>query len=413
MNAAIITIGDELLIGQVINTNQAYIARQLNTIGIAVSRMLTVGDEADEILRVFNEAWATHDVVLVTGGLGPTHDDITKATVCRFFDSPLESRREIRDAIENLLVHRDIAWQASHEEQTMFPVKAAIVPNPVGTAAGMHFSEHGKHFFVMPGVPYEMKTMMDQTIIPLLASIDVGGAIRHRTLRTTGATESHLAALLGNVNDFLHGATLAFLPSPTGVRLRISVQESSADVADRKVAEIETYMREKVGTYVYGVDDQELEEVLGTLLASRGFTIATAESCTGGLIAHRITGISGSSGYFERGVVTYSNASKCAILGVPEPLIREFGAVSEQVAVAMAEGIRGTAGTDIGVSTTGVAGPTGGTPEKPVGLVWIGYADVRHSFARRFTLGNLRSVVKERAAQSALELVWRELQNDR
>lgn len=409
MNAIIITIGDELLIGQIINTNQAAIARKLNAAGFAAARMLTVGDEMGAILGAFREGWSVYDVVIATGGLGPTHDDITKKAVCTFFDTTLESRPELRLHIAELIGKRGVPWRASYEEQALFPVKATVVPNPLGTAAGIHVQEAGKHFFVLPGVPYEMQEMMDATIAPFLASLVTGSVIRHRTLRTSGASESMLAAEIGDVQGFLNGATLAFLPSPTGVRLRISVHDTKPEEADRRVAEIEATIRSKVSRFIYGVDEEEIQAVLGALLRERNLTMAVAESCTGGLIASRITDIGGSSDYFERGVVTYSNRSKEELLGVSSALLERDGAVSESVAIAMAEGIRRASAVDIGLSTTGIAGPTGGSAQKPLGLVWIGYADASGSFARRFLFGDQRLRVKERASQAALEIVWRRL----
>jgi nicotinamide-nucleotide amidase len=408
MNAVILTIGDELLIGQVVNTNQAYLARKLNEIGIGVAQMLTVGDDMPSILDSFARAWGEYDVVVVTGGLGPTHDDITKTAVCTFFDSPLEKREELLEHVKLLLARRNIPWRASHEEQALFPAKAEVVPNPIGTAAGMRFTDRGKHFFVLPGVPYEMRAMADRSVIPFLAAHHPGGVIRHRTLRTTGATESFLASEIGPVDGFLQGATLAFLPSPTGVRLRISVRTEDDD-ADARISAIETILRNRVGRFIYGVDEETLEEVVGKLLSAQRKTIATAESCTGGHLADRFTDVSGSSAYFERGFITYSNASKIHLLDVSAEMIAREGAVSEAVARAMAQGARRAAGATIGVSTTGIAGPTGGTTEKPVGLVWIAYADEHTSLTKRYQFGDERSRVKERASQAVLELVWRQL----
>lgn len=407
MKSEIITIGDELLIGQVVNTNQAYIAEKLNSIGIVVGQMTTVGDGLEEILDAFDTAWRRSDVVIVTGGLGPTHDDITKKAVCTFFHTGLVSNDDVRKQIESLLKKRNLSWSPSSEEQTLVPEKATILPNPVGSAAGMLFEENGKWFFVLPGVPYEMKAIIDQSVIPTLAQKVVGSVIRHLTLRTTGISESLLSSQLGSIDELIEGATLAFLPSPTGVRLRISVYDRDEATADRRIREIEGRVRAKVQKYIYGVDDEELEEVVGRILREKGLTLAVAESCTGGLIADRITNVSGSSDYFERGVIAYSNKSKTSLLGVPEELIATHGAVSKEVAEAMAVGIRRVAGTDISVSTTGIAGPTGETPEKPLGLVWIGYADARETFALKFTFGDQRRLVKERAAQAALELVRR------
>jgi nicotinamide-nucleotide amidase len=407
MKAEIITIGDELLIGQVINTNQAYIAEKLNEIGVNVVRMTTVGDEGEEVLETFAEAWKRYPVVIVTGGLGPTHDDITKKAVCKFFGSDLVKNEELTLRIESLLQKRNINWTAAHEEQTMVPRKAQVIPNPVGTAAGMLFEDAGKYFIVLPGVPYEMKAMVDQSVVPFLSAKVKGSVIRHLTLRTSGIAESLLAKQLGNIDELLDGGKLSFLPSATGVRMRITAFGNEVTATENKVKEIENRIRARVQKYIYGTGEEELEEVLGRLLTERKLTISVAESCTGGLIADKITNVSGSSTYFERGVVTYSNRSKVELLGVPEELTRTHGAVSKEVAEAMAAGIRRVARVDIGLSTTGIAGPTGGTAEKPVGLVWIGYSDKETTLALKFNFGDDRKRTKERAAQAALELVRR------
>ena len=409
MTAEILTIGDELLIGQVINTNQAYIAEQLNLINIRVARLTSVGDEMDEILPAFQSAWEKYDVVIVTGGLGPTHDDITKKAVCRFFDSDLVSDDRVRRHIQELWKHRNMQWTQSSEEQTMVPRKAALIENPVGTAAGFLFKDGQKRFIVLPGVPYEMKEMIDRSAVPLLSPLAGGTTIRHRTLRTTGIPESMLAERLGDIETLLQGAKLAFLPAPTGVRLRITVLDTNPDAAERRVQEVEERIRSRCARFIYGVEKEELEEVLGKMLAERKLTIAIAESCTGGYILNKLTNVSGSSSYVERGLVTYSNRSKTELLGVPEKLIKAHGAVSKEVAEAMAAGVRRLAGTDIGLSTTGIAGPTGGTEEKPVGLVWIGFASGQETVATEHQFGGSRTLIKERASQAALEMVRRKL----
>ncbi len=409
MKADILTIGDELLIGQVVNTNQAYIARQLNSIGIPVEQMLTVGDSLEAITSALQSAWRPSGVCIATGGLGPTHDDITKKAACMFFSCKLVPDQHVRDRIAELYAYRNIPWSPAAEEQSMVPETADILPNPVGTAPCLHFHEPDRHLFILPGVPYEMREILDRSIIPLLRPLVSGSAIRHLTLRTTGIAESTLAAQLGDVPSLVGPASLAFLPSPTGVRLRISARDSTPEAAEETLRNAERNIRERAERYIYGTGEEELEEVVGRILARKGLHIAVAESCTGGLIANRITNVSGSSTYFERGVVTYSNRSKTELLGVPEPLLKEHGAVSQAVAAAMAAGIRKLAETDIGISTTGIAGPTGGTPEKPVGLVWIGYADAEGNLARKFHLGDGRLRFKERASQAALELVRRKL----
>lgn len=409
MKAEIITIGDELIIGQVINTNQAYIAEKLNEVGVEIVRMTSVGDDEKEILDAFEEAWKRFQVVIVTGGLGPTHDDITKKAVCKFFDSDLVPNDDVRKRVQSLLQKRNIVFTPAHEEQTLVPRKAKVIPNPVGTAAGMLFEQNDKYFIVLPGVPYEMKEMVDQSVVPFLSSKVRGSFIQHLTLRTSGIAESSLAKQLGDIEALLQGAKLAFLPSPTGVRMRISIYGQDVEAVAAKVSGVEQRIRSRVQKYIYGTGEEELEEALGKLLTERHLTIAVAESCTGGLVADKITNVSGSSNYFERGVVTYSNKSKIELLGVPGELISAHGAVSREVAEAMAAGIRQRSQTSIGLSTTGIAGPTGGTPEKPVGLVWIGYADKDITFALKFNFGDNRVRNKERAAQAALELVRRKL----
>lgn len=409
MNAEIITIGDELLIGQIINTNQAYIAERLNGIGIYVHRMTTVGDELSSILAAFSEAWNRHEVVIVTGGLGPTHDDVTKKAACQFFNTALVRNEELFRHLQELTKQWNRPWSPAYEEQTMFPAKAILISNPIGTAGGMLFEEGEKSLIVLPGVPYEMKEMLDRTVVNLLATKVRGQTIRHRTLNTTGIPESMLAAQLGPLEEILQGAKLAFLPSSTGVRMRITVIDETAAGAEQRIHDVEQRIRDKVEKYIFGVNDESLEEVVGKLLTERKLTLAIAESCTGGLIASRITDVSGSSAYFDRAVITYSNRSKRELLGVPESLLAEHGAVSREVAEAMAAGVRSAARTDLGISTTGIAGPTGGSEEKPVGLVWIGYADASETVALRFQFGTQRLRVKERASQAAIELLRRKL----
>jgi len=414
MRAEIISVGDELLIGQVINSNAAYIATQLNSVGIAVEKMTTVSDSEPAILDAFQKALSACSVVTVTGGLGPTHDDITRAAVCKFFKRELVTDELALENIKRRLARRNIAFIKRNQEQAFVPQGCTIIQNNHGTAPGYLFHEDGKYFIVMPGVPMEMKGMMDEFVVPYFAGKRIGASILHRTLKTTGIAESMLAELIGNVEDlFPHdsGTTLAFLPSTTGVRLRITVHAPFRIEAEQRAHDVEVKIRSKVERYIYGTDTEELEEVLGTMLNERRLSISAAESCTGGLIADRLTNVSGSSNYFERGIVTYSNESKIAELGVPRSLVKQHGAVSREVAEAMAFGIRTKSNTDIGISTTGIAGPTGGTVEKPVGLVWIGHSDRSQTFALRFDFASDRRSFKERVAQAALDLVRRKLLN--
>jgi len=412
MRAELVSIGDELLIGQVINSNAAYIAGQLNAVGISVARMTTVGDSEPEILHSFESALKEHDVVTVTGGLGPTHDDITRNAVCKFFRTELIMNDEALQNIRQRLARRNIALIKRNEEQALVPRGCTVIQNHYGSAPGYLFQQEGKYFIVMPGVPSEMKGMVDEFIVPYFSERRTGTSIIHRTLKTTGIAESMLAEQIGEVHTLFpenSGTTLAYLPGPTGVRLRITVHAPSRTDAEQRVRDVEMKIRSRADRYIYGSDSEELEDVLGRILSERKLTVSVAESCTGGLIADRLTNVSGSSNYFERGIITYSNESKITELEVPRSFIDRHGAVSREVAEAMALGIRTKSTTDIGLSTTGIAGPTGGTAEKPVGLVWIGYSDRTETIACRFNFVGDRRSIKERASQAALDLVRRKL----
>ena len=412
MKAEIISIGDELLIGQVINTNQAFIAEKLNSIGIPVIRMTTVGDDEPAILSAFGEATDDCDFVLVTGGLGPTHDDITRTALCKFFSTDLVVNEEALRRVRGFFERRGIAPRKINEDQALVPKSCQVVQNDHGTAPGFLFERDGRYLFAMPGVPFEMKAMVERFVLPFFAPKASDLAIVHSTLKTTGIGESFLAEQIGDVGSLFRpedGTTLAFLPGPTGTRLRITVRAANAAAAQAQADKVEQAIRARAGKYIYAGGDEELEHVVGKLLTELHLTIAIAESCTGGLISDRVTNVSGSSQYFNRSYVTYSNESKTADLGVPAELIRNHGAVSREVAEAMALGARTRSKADIGISTTGIAGPTGGSEEKPVGLVWIGYADQAGTMAIKFHLGDERRRIKERAAQAALELLRRKL----
>ncbi len=408
--AAIITIGDELLIGQVTNTNAAFMGQKLSEIGIEVTRMVVVGDQYDEIMNVFKEYHGTVDAVLVTGGLGPTHDDITKKVVANFFGTKLVMDNAVLENVRDRLSKRNIPLRKVNEEQALVPEGCEVLMNHWGTAPGMLFEGRNKFFVVMPGVPHEMQNIMTEYIMPRLRAKAVGQVIKHRVLKTTGIVESSLYELIGNVEEILGDrAKLAFLPSQFGVRLRITVKASTTEEADSIVADVERKIRSKAGKYIYSEGEIDLEEIVGRILTERKLTISVAESCTGGDISHRITNISGSSTYFNRGIVTYSNEAKVGMLHVPEELIEKFGAVSEEVAGAMAEGIRKISGTDIGISVTGIAGPTGATPEKPIGLVYIGLTDHAGTVVKKYSFPDERVRFKDRTSQAALELVRRRI----
>jgi nicotinamide-nucleotide amidase len=408
MNAEIISIGDEILIGQVVNSNAAWLGEQCSAAGLRISRVTAVGDDVRDILDAFDSAWRENEVVVCTGGLGPTHDDRTREAVLAFFSTTLIPNSDVLEDIERFLADRGRSMSDRNRDQAMVPASAQVIRNFHGTAPGYHFSEAGKHLFVMPGVPYEMKAMTEHYIVPVLTALHPRRRAV-RTVLTTGIPESTRADTLAGIDKLLPSTSVAFLPSPLGVRIRLTGLAGSEDEARTAVEQLESFVREHAGEWIYGKDIETLEEHLGIILTAAGETLSVAESCTGGLITDRITNIPGSSRWFDRGVVAYSNQSKTDLLGVDPRDIERFGAVSREVCIAMADGIRHAGGSVYGLSTTGIAGPDGGTAEKPVGLVWIGLSTPDHSFAHAFRYGDDRMRTKQRAAQSALDMLRRHL----
>ncbi|HCR49333.1 MAG TPA: competence/damage-inducible protein A [Bacteroidetes bacterium] len=414
MKAHLITVGDEILIGQINNTNVAWIATELNQIGIDVVRMVTVGDTPADIHDALRTAFSEAELVLTTGGLGPTHDDLTKQAIASFFDKDLEYQPPIFEHIRQLLESRGRKTSELNRVQALVPQGFEVVPNPMGTAPGLwyEFEQGGKmrYLGMMPGVPFEMKAIMEQSLLPRLAA-HAKEVIIHKTLLTVGIGESDLAEKIGEVSIFLgEGATLAFLPGPkTGVKLRISVRSETSTKADMVLEKAMTHIWDRVGHYIYGEGNTLPEIVVGELLRKLEKTIATAESCTGGHIADRLSDIPGSSAYLLGGVVAYCNSVKMNLLGVSEADLSHHGAVSEAVVKQMAEGIRTMTGADIGISTSGVAGPDGGTPDKPVGTIWIALADANGTEAKKLRLFKDRILNKEFTTTLALDLVRKRL----
>ena len=411
MKAYLISIGDELLIGQTINTNVAYIGKQISEANISILKSSVIGDNQKTIMDELYYASTQSDIILLTGGLGPTHDDVTRSAIVDYFKTELILNNDVLEDIKNMLLRRKRELTKTHEDQALVPKVAEVIRNENGTAPGYWIESDKKIFIVMPGVPYEMKSMMENSVIPKLIE-KVGEPkefIKKVTLQTTGIPESILAEKLGDLNELLSGAELAFLPSEYGVRLRITVKASTEEDAKNQLSEIEQKIRSKVGRYIFGRGEELLEEVIGRLLKERDLKIAVAESCTGGGLSDRITNINGSSSYFERGVVTYSNAAKVELLKVDEDVISEKGAVSQEVAMQMAAGIKSISGADIGIALTGIMGPTGASTNKPVGTVYIGYCDAKVCTAKRFQFGDDRILNKHRSSQAALEMLRRNL----
>lgn len=411
MKAYLISIGDELLIGQTINTNVAYIGSALSDINIEVIESSVVGDNMEAILNELDKASSTADLIVITGGLGPTHDDITRSAIVKYFKTELVQDKEVLEDIQQFFSKRGRTVTELNASQALVPQIAIPIRNKRGTAPGMWIEKNNKIYIIMPGVPYEMKGMMEDFVIPKLSDLTKGNGsvIKKLILQTTGIPESTLFERLGNLDELLQGAKIAFLPNQYGVKLRITVTEVSDEVAENRLNEIEQKIRTKVGRYIFARGEETLEEVIGKILSERGLTLSVAESCTGGEICTRLTNVSGSSKYFERGIITYSNASKVELLKVNEDTIAQVGAVSPEVAMQMAEGVRAVSGTDIGISTTGILGPTGATTNKPVGLVYIGYCDEKVCTAKKFLFGDDRILNKQRATQAALEMLRKHL----
>ncbi len=411
MKAFLITIGDEILSGITVNTNAANISRKLESINIQVKGGAVIGDDESQIKETFGSAWDTADITIVTGGLGPTHDDLTRKCIIDFFECGLIMNENVLTDIQELFNRRGRKVTKLNEDQAFVPEIAEIIRNKKGTAPGSWISKDDKIFISLPGVPYEMETMMDDFVIPKLEELNSGeGEIKlTKSLMTTGIPESYLYERLGNISEILNGAQLAFLPNQFGVKMQIKVFHTEKEEAINKLSEIEQKIRSLVGRYIYGQDDISLEEVVAKLLTDRGLKIAVAESCTGGLISNRLTNISGSSGYFERGFITYSNAAKVEELKVDEDMLHKFGSVSLQIARQMAEGVKAVSLADIGLAVTGIMGPTGASENKPVGLVYIGICDDKVCTAKEFRFGDDRLLNKDRTAQTAIDMVRKHL----
>jgi nicotinamide-nucleotide amidase len=413
MKAHLLTIGDELLIGQTTNTNAAWLGERLSRLGVEVERTVTVGDHRARMIEELDRSIEQADLILLTGGLGPTHDDLTREVVADYFDAPLRTDDDILSRIRRYYERRGRQMPRAGPKLAQVPDGFEVLDNPVGAAVGLWYEAimDGKDRLVgvLPGVPEELKGIFEGAVEPRLQKRAGLRDVTHRTLVTSGIGESALQERLGDLSDLLgEGLHLAYLPSTSGVRLRLTATHPDSDAAEERLDRLEGRIRARAGSHVIGTGDVTLEEVLGEQLRTAGRTVVSAESATGGLIGHRLTGVSGSSDYYLGSVVAYANAVKRSVLGVGEDLLEEHGAVSEPVAVQMAEGVRESLDADVGVATTGIAGPTGGTPEKPVGTVWLGYADEVRSRAVQQQFVENRSLNKELFASAALDLVRRE-----
>ena len=410
MKATIITIGDEILIGQILDTNSRYISRVLNAHGIVVTERTSIGDNRAQIVETLDRALKQSEVVIVTGGLGPTKDDITKHTLCDYFGSTLRYDEVEAEHIRTMLEARNIAFNDLNRGQAMVPECCTVLHNAHGTAPGMWFEREGRVVISLPGVPFEMQHLIDEEVMPRLKVRFELREIVHRTMITFGIAESILAERIASwedaLPDYIH---LAYLPAPNVVRLRLSAYEVEGKEVRQQIDTLFEKLREIIPDNIAGFEEASVEELVHNILIKRGQTLAVAESCTGGTIASKFTAQAGASTYFLCGVVSYSNESKSGILGVPMADIEQYGAVSEQVAKAMAQGAKGVSGADFAISTTGIAGPTGGSKEKPVGTVWIGVATPEKCYAVCKNCGTDRSQIVSRATAYAIAMLYDEL----
>lgn len=406
MNVEIITIGTELLIGQVVDTNSAWMGTQLNLAGFDVTRKATIPDTGTAIKSAITEALGRVSIVLVTGGLGPTKDDITKQTLCELFDTTLVFDQIVYDDVERLLKGRVTQINGLNCSQAMVPRDCTVIRNPVGTAPIMWFNRQGKVLVAMPGVPSEMQQAMEHEVIPRLKQQFVTGVILHKTILVAQLPESVLAERIAPWEEQLNPAlSLAYLPSPGKVRLRLTAkgekEQELAHLIEKAVEELKPI----IGQYIFGYDDEQPQEEIGRILTQRRQTLSVAESCTGGYIAHLITGVSGSSSYFKGGVVAYSNEVKIGLLGVDAQVLERYGAVSQPVVEQMALGAQRALQTDYAIATSGIAGPMGGSEEKPVGTVWMAWATPEGVFSKKFQFGAIRGRNILRSGETALILL--------
>jgi nicotinamide-nucleotide amidase len=406
MTAEIISIGDELLIGQVVNTNAAWMGQELTLIGIQVHQVSVISDEAEHIISALQEAEQRADIILITGGLGPTKDDITKQTLCRYFNTRLIFDETTYQNIIELFKSRGFPINGSNKLQAEIPENCTPITNKNGTAPGMWFEKKDKVFISMPGVPFEMKPMMKEFILPKLAVRAKGGAIVHKTILTQGIGESFLAAKIQQWEEALPAhMKLAYLPQPGIVRLRLSAFGEKKETLEADIEEQIVRLNSLVPEYIYGYDEDTLEAIVGNFLKERKQTLVTAESCTGGYLSHRITSVPGSSEYYLGSVISYSNDLKINLLDVSELDIITHGAVSEAVVKDMAMHARNKLKADYAIAVSGIAGPDGGTAEKPVGTTWIAIATETKVIAKKFLFGEHRERNIHKTAITALNML--------
>jgi nicotinamide-nucleotide amidase len=406
MKAEIITIGDEMLIGQIVDTNSAWMAGELNKIGVGVTQITTISDTPVDLVNALDDAQLRADVILITGGLGPTKDDRTKKVLAEYFNSELITHQPTLYHVTAFFKKRGLGVNQLNKDQALVPECCEVLHNPAGTAPGMLFEHNDKIFVSMPGVPFEMKEIMQTAVLPGLKDKNGGGVIVHKTVHTIGIPESILAERLEEwenaLPEYIH---LAYLPNPGQIRLRFSAFGNDEAQLKKSIEAEIVKLKKMIPEAIFGYDNDTLAGVVGKLLVGKKTTVATAESCTGGQIAHSITSDPGCSDWFKGSVVAYANEVKIGVLNVEEKDIEEYGAVSEQVVKQMAERVRENLNADYSVATSGIAGPTGGTADKPVGTVWIAVASPNETIARKYSFSHNRERNIIRSSQTALNML--------
>jgi len=410
MKAYIISIGDEILIGQTVNTNAAWIGEQLSMIGFDINCTATVHDQREDILDVLKIAESKSDVIIITGGLGPTSDDITKQTLCDFFGTHLIIDKEVLAMIEVMMKKRGIPMNENNRKQAEVPADCKVLKNIRGTAPGMLFEKEGKVFISMPGIPYEMQYIMTEHVIPdLINRFKLQNVIR-RNIMTYGLPEARLAEKLTGFEESLPGEVrLAYLPNHGIIKLRLTVTGEDKEQLQQKTDEQVKKLYDIIPDLIYGENEEPLELAVAMLLRKTKQTLCTSESCTGGMIAHMLTTVPGSSDYYKGSVIAYDNSIKKDLLNVPQKLLEKHGAVSEEVVKSMAEGARKLMHTDLCLATSGIAGPDGGTSDKPTGTLWIAVASEKNTIAEKHLFGYDRVTNIRRFSNAALSLLWHKI----
>lgn len=413
MRAEIITIGDEILIGQIIDTNSSWLGQELSKIGISVVHRSSVSDQEHAIRNALHDAAQRADIIIMTGGLGPTKDDVTKSTLAKFFGVGLVENTKVKDWVTQIFKMRNLPIIDTNIAQAMVPENCEVLFNRSGTAPGMWFDINDKIYISMPGVPFEMKVIFEEECLPKLKSKYNLPVILHRTILTCNIGESFLAKKIETLeNNLPSHIKLAYLPSVGMVRLRFSGKHTDINLLTQEMNTVIASLYEVIGEYIYGEENDTIERNVGLLLKAESKTIATAESCTGGYIAHLITSVAGSSAYYKGSVISYANEVKINELGVLPETLKNHGAVSEACVKQMAEGVRKKLNTDIAIATSGIAGPDGGTKDKPVGTVWIAVSTENETIAQMYQMGDHRERTIQRTAIAALDMVRKILLKD-